>query len=316
MRWVAGASALLLAGILSACGDARNTRAGAPPALRAVLVLEPRILGVGEVGLVELSVVTPPGHAVHPVESPVEVAGLWLLGSEALEVEKRASRWVHRTRLRVRAREVGSLEWPAGTLDVEAPDGSVASVSFEALPIEVASVLPEYPDRLSPFGMRSPEPEVGSAGSLASAAAGAGLTLAVLAVVALVRRRMRDRASSGSAAEPREPPWVTARTALATAREQVDLDPLAAADGAVRALRRYMARRFGADAEARTTEELAAAIPPFAATSRWPRFVALLEELDAQRFPPHESVLAQRIAALVAEVEAFVEETIPDGARS
>ena len=105
MRWAALVPTLLLAGMPSACDDDRSSRAGSAPTLRAVLVLEPPTLGVGEVGLVGLAVVTPPGHAVRPVEPPPQVAGLWLLGSEALEVEKRASRWVHHTRFRFHARE-------------------------------------------------------------------------------------------------------------------------------------------------------------------------------------------------------------------
>jgi hypothetical protein len=94
-------------------------------------------------------------------------------------------------------------------------------------------------------------------------------------------------------------------------------DSLEAADRGAVALRRYMAGRFGADAVTRTTEELAAATPPFGAQSRWPRFVSLLEDLDGIRFVPsqHGDRARERCETLLDGIESFIEET-RDGSRA
>lgn len=298
-----------------ACGEAAGPPPGASPSLRAALVLEPAVIGVGDVGVVELAVVTPPDHVVRPFEPPAQSDGLWLLDSERLDVEKRESRWVHRTRLRLHAREVGKRTWPAGQVEVEAPDGSIAAVPFDALPIEVVSVLPEFPDRLAPFGVRVPPPPSAAPGSLGWAAAGAATALAAVGLAARVRRQRRSRAGVAARSAPAEPPWVAARAELERAGRDLSADPLGAADAVARTLRRYVARRFAADTEARTTEELARATPPFAVTSRWPRFVALLEALDTERFPARERVDGERIRALLADARDFVEQSVPDTAR-
>jgi hypothetical protein len=116
--------------------------------------------------------------------------------------------------------------------------------------------------------------------------------------------------------ERAEAPWTAARADLDRSRGALAGDPGAAADAAAAALRRYMARRFGAVTEARTTEELESAAPPFAAMSRWPVFVSLLRELDALRFPPppsaaERSALAAQVGSLVSRAEEFVEESTP-----
>jgi hypothetical protein len=140
--------------------------------------------------------------------------------------------------------------------------------------------------------------------------------------VALARRR-RGNAQDAPAdpGEARvEPPWNSAREALATARESAALDPFAGAHATAVALRRYLARRFGADTIGHTSEELAAATPPFGARSRWPAFVAILRGLDEFRFLPESDrsvreALATRVAALLAEAEAFVDDSTPPEAR-
>jgi hypothetical protein len=93
------------------------------------------------------------------------------------------------------------------------------------------------------------------------------------------------------------------------ARAALSGDPRAALDRASLALRRYAVRRFGGDASVRTTPELEDAQPPFTLTTRWSRFLGLLEGLDAARFPARTD--PEQAAALLADVEAFVEETVP-----
>jgi len=310
-------AALVLVVTLAGCEGESEPRAAdvAPTGPRALLVLEPPTLGIGDVGVVELAVVTPPEHRVRPFKPPQSIPGLWLLTAEPPSVERLPGRWIQRTRIRVRAREVGRFTWPGGRVEVEDRAGAVSSLAVAPLDFEVASVLPEYPDRLAPFGVRAlPEPDPVPA--WLAGGAGAGLTLALLAGIAWVRGRRR--AASRPSPPPREPPWVRARCEIDAARARLSADPLASADLGAVALRRYMAGRFGADAVARTTQELAAATPPFGARSRWPRFVALLEALDGLRFVPVPAGRAdrarERCEALLDGIEAFIEET-RDGSR-
>ena len=116
-------------------------------------------------------------------------------------------------------------------------------------------------------------------------------------------------------------PWVRATRELCGARASVASDPLAAAHCVAISLRRYMAGRFGADAVARTTEELDATTPPFAATSRWPALLSILRGLDEFRFRPEGeteegAAVSARVEALLAQADALVEDTIPPEARS
>jgi len=304
-----------------ACGDEPAPPA-APTAPRAKLVLEPAEIGIGGVARVELAVVTPPDHHARPFETPPEVPGFWLLDAEALPVEKHAERWLHRTRIRIRAREVGRFVWPEGSIAIESPDGELVTLPVGALPLEVSSVRPELPDRLTPFGVRSlPAPGAG-ASRWGTGAAGAVLALAGVALVALARRRLRRRPRPDPRPlPPSEMPWIRAARELRGARASIAGDPLAAAHLVAIALRRYMAGRFGADAVARTTEELDSTPPPFAATSRWPALLSILRGLDEFRFRPEGeteacAAVSARVEALLAQAEALVEDTVPPEARS
>jgi hypothetical protein len=317
--------ALLLACAPAACREVEpSRRATAPTSARATLVLEPARIGVGQVGELELAVVTPPGHALRPWTPPAEVEGVWVLDSRALPVEKTAERWVYRTRVRVRPRSAGSFVWPGGSLEVEAPDGSTSSVGWDELAVEVPSLLPEYPGRTTPFGARAPaRPVTAPAAHVwAPAALGALFTLACVGLVALARARRRAAARPPpTPAPPRPPPWQAARAELGRAAELADARPFDAAHATARALRRYVQRRFGAAATGRTTEELASATPPFAATSRWPAFVSILEGLDAFRFRSDgesgaRDAAAARANTLLEKARAFVDDSVPPESRS
>jgi hypothetical protein len=327
MRVLGAGQALLLSALLGGLpgcqGEPSDARDAASPTPRATLVLEPPRIGVGQVAELELAVVTPPGHTPRPFSPPSELPGLWLLSADRLPVEKQSTRWVHRTRLRVRARASGRFVWPASALEVEAPDGSVFTLAIAEVPVEVVSILPDYPDRFTPFGVRRPAPAARRGGSVwGPAAAGALAALAGVGLVALARRRRGsapDARAEPSAARA-EPPWRRACEELAEARQRAAGDPFAGAHATSRALRRYIARRFGADAIGRTSEELAAATPPFGARSRWPAFVAILRGLDELRFLPESDrsvreALATRVGALLAQAEAFVEDSTPPEAR-
>jgi hypothetical protein len=186
-------AALLSAALLaSACGQPPP---GAPVEPRAAWLLDPPQVRVGDVAMLERLVVTPPGWTVVPFQPAQAPAGFWLLDAEALPPERLASRWLHRTRLRIRARELGRFEWPAGTAEVEAPDGEKLRLALDAHPLEVVSLLSETPDRLTPFGVRPAR----GAGAIAAGGgcAGAFGSLAALGVILLVARAAR-------AARPRE----------------------------------------------------------------------------------------------------------------
>jgi hypothetical protein len=313
---------LLLACALAACRQTEPSRLEpAPTSARATLVLEPARIGVGQVGELELVVVTPPGHTLRPWTPPAEVEGAWVLDSQALPVEKTPSRWVYRTRVRVRPRAVGSFVWPAGSLEVEAPDGSTSSVAWDELAVEVPSLLSEHPGRTTPFGVRAPAAPATAANVWAPAALGALFSLACVGLVALARGRRRAAVRPARAPAPtRSPPWQLARAELGRAAELAEGSPFDAAHATARALRRYVQRRFGAAAMGRTTEELAAAAPPFAAASRWPAFVSILEGLDAFRFRPEgepeaRDAAAARAGVLLDQARAFVEDSVPPESR-
>jgi hypothetical protein len=282
------------------------------------VILEPPQVAVGEMARVEIAVVTPPDHQVEPVAPPEPLEGFWVIGVEVPTVERRADRWVHRMGVRIRARAVGSFEWPAGTVTVEDPEGGRSEIELAALPLEVVSVLPEFPERTTPFGLAPPPAPAGRGMPAAlAAAAGAGLALAAVGAVALVRRRRAAgagaaRAAGATPAARPIPEWDEARAALARARSRDD--PVAAAALASAALRRFAARRFGSDAPVRTTEELSAGRASGALGERLEGFLALLRHLDAARFrgrpvPPAE------LAAALDDAEAFVRDATPEALR-
>jgi hypothetical protein len=319
-RALAAGAALLLG---AACRDAAPPRESSAPALpRAAVVLEPNRIGVGQTATLEIALATPPGHVPQAPALPDAVPGLWILGVESLPVEREAGRWLHRTRVRVRAREVGKLSWPGSVVEIATPEGGLQLLAVEPLPIEVVSILTEYPDRGLPFGAREPaEPAPG--GLLAGAAAGAGAALAAVAAARVLRRRRARSlaAAAARAAPPRaeaEPAWERTRAALAEAQRLAVGDPFAASDLAARELRRYASRRFLVAAQAATSEELAARPAPFAAATRWPLLVAALQTLDAHRFRPRDDPEARAGAARAVEAGLdlglrFVVETLPPG---
>jgi hypothetical protein len=246
------------------------------------------------------------------------VPGLSLVGVEALPVETEAARWIHRTLVRVRPRDVGSFVWPASRIAVAAPDGAQTEVELAELPIQVVSVLPEHAGRTAPFGPRPPPAPAAAVPAWGAAAAGASASLLVVALMALVRRRRVPPAPAEPepqiAAGP--PPWERALAELAQARDACGRQPFAAAHATSLALRRYVESRFGADAAGRTGEELVGIQPPFAAASRWPGLLALLGALDELRFrPAHDAgardALGARLPGLVDDAQRFVEASVP-----
>ena len=86
---------------------------------------------------VVVAVVTPPEYSARPYAPPSDVPGLWLLDTASDEVEKQGERWVHRTRVRVRAQEAGRFEYPGGMVDVEGPNGAVEALEIEPLAVEL-----------------------------------------------------------------------------------------------------------------------------------------------------------------------------------
>jgi hypothetical protein len=312
-----GACAALLLGVgagLLGCTEA-TPRRGAPTTPRATVALEPPSFGVGQVATLEIAVVTPPDHIPRPFVPPQQVPGLWVLGTEPQPVRKEEARWIHSTLVRVRARTTGELLWPAGRIEIEGPDGSLQDLPLDALPIEVTSVRPEYPDRITPFGVRSAATPPRASGLLLPAAGGALLALAGVALARVARRRWSQR-SAGDAAPAPEPPWTRARAELYAARALAAAEPFAAAHATHAALRRYMTRRFGAAAASCTTEEIAAAKPPFAARSRWLPFVEMLRSLDEFRFLPESDpvarrALTERLGGVIEAGESLVADSTP-----
>lgn len=306
-------AALAVLLVCAGCGEATSVGVATATRPGAAWVLEPPRLGVGQVAQLDRVVVTPPGFVPQPFAAPEALEGLWVLGAEVLPVEKRPERWIHRTRVRIRARATGEFVWPQRTLRVEGPDGAESELSLPPLVIEVVSVLPEFPGRASPFGVRRPPAE--PTGFWGPALAGALTTLAAFGVVWLARARRRGVHPAEDVPPPATAaPWARAEAELERAATLGRRDPLAAAHALSPALRRYVDERFRADTLGRTCEELDATEPPFAMRSRWPAFAALVRELDAVRFLPEGSARSASSDALpdwLARARRFVEETIP-----
>jgi hypothetical protein len=313
------AAALVLLALACSGGERTGPGAAAPPAPQATVVIEPPQLGVGDVAIVELVVATPPGYAVRPLVPPdaATLGPLWLLDAEALPVEKQGQRWTHRTRLRVRAREVGAGTWPALALELIGPEGGRLALETEPRPFEVVSVLPAFPDRVSPFPLRRPERGAPGLSPLAAAAGGAAAALAAVAALALVRRARRRSAARAALATDADArtaaaPWQEALAELAAAAAASDTEWRRSADRCAGALRRYTARRWGFAVECRTTEELAALAPPFALALRWPAALAWLRELDALRFRSAAvGDAAARVRRVAQDASRWIDDSIP-----
>lgn len=309
---------LAFAAALALACSQEAPRYGAPAQERAALVLEPPQVALGDVADLVVSVVTRPGARIAPVDPPGSIPGFWLVEREELPVEKEPARWIHRTRLRIRAVEVGHFEFPGGEVRGENEQGEAFSVRYEPLALEVLSSLSDGPERRTPFGVRRlPAPRVGGTSAALAFGAGAVVALGAVGVVSLARRRRSLRAVvAAPTAAPSAPAWVIATSALDDAEALRESDPRGALDAAARALRRYAEARFGADAPARSVEELRAATPPFLMTTRWSAFVSLLASLDPARFAlwPDAERAAQAERGLRAARD-FVDETTPPEAR-
>lgn len=283
----------------------------APPFLRASFVLEPPRVRIGDLAALELVVVTPPDHQVRPIEPPPTVPGFWLLGVEPLPVERAQTRWIHRTRLTLRARELGVFLWPAQKVEIDGPDGARALLEVPAHTIEVASVLPEHAQRSTPYGLRAPPSFSSDRSPLVPAAIGGLLTLFCVGLLALVRRERRLRRSIGHEASLPEAPadWEETLSALDAAAAESDVRR--AADTGALALRRYGARHFRAPTHSATTPELRAAATPSLRHARWPAFLGLLEALDEARFRPDAARREASVRSHLQAATAFVRDSLP-----
>jgi hypothetical protein len=304
---------------LACSGEPAAPPPATPVALQAAVAIEPPQIRVGDVAEVEISVVTPPDHRVPPVRPPAAVDGVWLLGAEALPVVADGARLVHRTRIRIRARETGSFVWPAVAVQVEDASGARTSLATQERPFAIVSMLPLAPERVDPFSYRTPATTATGLSPWLAAAAGGAATLATLAlglVAVRLRRRARDRAATRAELQATRP-WVEAVAALEAARA-LDTSAWREAGGAgAQALRRYVARRYGIPAiEACPSEELAGVRPPpLLLTARWREALACLHALDADRFrglaTPDAAAQTQRALDAAA---AWVRATVPSDA--
>lgn len=307
--------ALAAAIVALACsGEPVTAPPSTPVTPQAAVVIEPPRLRVGDVAAVDVVVVTPPGHRVHPVKLPSSVRGFWLLDASALPAETGDGRQLQRTRIRVRARETGSFEWPALRVEIEDASGARSELVTAARPIEIVSVLPSFPYRVQPFSYRMPAAGDDATGSLWAAAAGSLGTLALLSLFAIARRtRQRVRTRKRDAARIAESqPWVETLAALAAARTDTDSNWRRAGGLGARALRRYLAHRFGVAALSLTTEEMSAIAKPFGVGSRWPSALECLRDFDAERFRAQsDASAAAQVRAALDAAQRFVEASIP-----
>jgi len=293
----------------------------APTRPAATRVMEPPILGLGDVAVAELAVVTPAGARVLP-QHQKEVEGLWLLDREEDVQEVGAGRWLHRTRFRVRAREVGLHEWPAGSIEIENADGDAERIEVPALQFEVASTVAALPARDRPFGPLGVDARGGgfSAGSFAAGAAAAATCLALVGLAR--RRRAAKENDSSSAVGTAASPDVGidldeyTRREIERIRAGAGDDALVAANRASVLLRGYVEQRFRVEALHKTREQLAEIHVPLAAKRSWPELMRILRNLDELRFRPAHGAPSQSLASLEAclrDIETFAAARKPRG---
>lgn len=316
----------LLVGVALGAAFAARAESSLPgavgPGVRGALALEPGTIRAGDTAVMEVVVATPPGHAVRPVTPPPELPGFWILGAEPLPVEKSDGRWIHRTRFTIRARELGQFAWPAQPVEIEAPDGSAQRLVIEGRPLEVVSVQARFPGRSAPFGYREPPSSAGGGPGgtrLGAAAAGFGAGLATAGALALalrIRRKRPDRVSHAEPPRSASPaPGALAREALAGAQRLAAFSPVAAANDAAAALRRYGGARFGRDLSAMTTPEIAARAVAPGEERAWRELAATLSDLDLARFDGDVSTAGARVGAAVARAAALVAEDAREDGR-
>jgi hypothetical protein len=313
-RFLCGALALAAAGLVGCDAGGRDASIPITSELRGAVVIEPPRLTVGEVARVEVTVVTPPEHWVRPVHPPGEIPGFWLLDAEPLAIQRDPSRWVHRTRIRARARAPGRFEWPATTVEIETPERGVVSLELEERPLEVASVTRDFPDRTSPFPLR-PAPETPrERGALLPFLAGGLVTVLCLALLAMARRARAPGARAAPAArEPaRLPAWRSAQATLESALSLTEQDPERAADAASAGLRHFFAVRFSAPIQSLTTQELRELAAPVGTERHWPVLLSILEQLDAARFQPRVEGEASGVREAIARAQQLVTEATPE----
>lgn len=280
----------------------------------AEIVLEPAILALGGTAIADVVLSTPPGYAMRLVDPVPELPGVWTLESRLLPVERGADRWIHRLRIRVRAREVGAFDWPGLRLAVDGPDGTREALDVAGRRIEIASSLALRAPSEGPFGLRAPGLPNAGTDPWVPALVGSLATLALLGLVALVRRERRKRSASQRvdlAGDARTPAQPAARALLETARECADADPVAAAALVARAARRLLADLTHEIPVAMATEELARRNAPYVVRSRWPRWLALLADLDRLRFERAPREAHARTRAALLEAGALIDDTEP-----
>ena len=318
MRFWQRRFALALVSVLVSCGDpGGGAGVSAPDAPRATAVLRTMEIRIADRPDIDISVTTAPDRRVLRAEPPESLAGFEILEWQTLPVVREPRRWVHRQRVRLRALEIGRFEWPALRLTVVARDGTQTTLELAPIALEVGSIMDEHPNRTAPFGARDapdpPRPAHASAlaSALALAAAVASLVLAATVFFVFARRRAR---TARARADAPPAPWSAALHEFDCAAELAHM-PAAASHRAAAALHDYMGRRFRARTRMHTTEELAAAEPPYGATSSWPTFVELLRSFDELRFrPAADGPDDHRTAAFtstLARARGFVETTTP-----
>ena len=313
-----------LALLTISCGSeadlAREPALDAPVAPRATLLLTPDVLHIGEIVTAEIAVVTPPESLLRAIPTQ-QIEGMSLLGAQTLPPEQYEHRWMHRTRYRLRADEVGEHVWPSLELDVERPDGTIERLELAARRFEVVSIRGRFPDRERPFELEEPDAAAESAGS-GGLVAGFALGVLLSALVALgiwgVRAMVTRRAESRVIPErPRATSlfdWTERE--LDEALEVLEADPRRAASVGAHLLRVYMARRFGSETEAATTEELERRPPALAERTSWPDFVRILHSFDDERFRPAAEGTSggARIRSALEDSRRLIEASRPSAA--
>jgi hypothetical protein len=308
---------LALIVFLSSCNEPGNDRVTSPPVTpHAIAVLRAAQIRIADRPEIDITVTTAPGQRVLRLQAPASIEGFEIIASQRLPIVREPQQWLHRHRFQLRALEIGHFEWPAQQLTVASDDGARTRIELAPIELEVASIMNEHPNRTAAYAARpAPRPQLEPRTRLrALAAVATSLVFAAAAFLLVKRRRTRkNRPTPDPARDPLPAPWNAALGDFDLAGH-LARDPAAASHHASAALHHYMGRRFGARTRMHTSEELAEIDPPYAATSSWPTFVALLRDFDDLRFRPavgEDERLSADFTATLARARAFIEATTP-----
>lgn len=238
-----------LAGLAAACAESELPA----PTLRTRVAVDRTEMRVGDAVGVTVEVETPSGFSVEAPAAPPPDEHFVTESLERLEPVALPGRIRHRLLWRLRARSVGDRRLPLLQVPLVWPDGRTQPLPLGAVPLVVASVREEAPEREVFFDVQ-PAPETETEGHWGWL--GGGLALAGVIGLLLFRRR-RHHSTAPAGPSPLE---LRRRAAIAVEEALTEAEPRALAGSLARALWSFIEAQFAIDRCAATPQELPPAV--------------------------------------------------------